>query len=354
MRIDGPAGRGRVGHAGFAFLSILLVLALGSAGPVSAVSVSISAFDLRGEPGEEVAASFTVFNDDAEPVEAQITPVDWDLDVDGVTRFHPPSTLVRSCAAWLAAEPTVFSLVPGAEAEVHLRLRIPEDARGTFWTGLLVRVGSPEGGESGADLRSVRQFLVRITQTVAPITLDGRAGSVRVLGLAPLGVETRFHNYGDAILRAVVGLVVVQDGLGVTLGEIRIPPFGVLPGYAVDRIVVAGFAIQRPGSYLIRAVYDFGAEHLVAGQVVLRVAELRLVPVEESGTAVPTDLDGDGRYEDVDGDGTLGLSDVKLLAASLESASIRDNARAFDFNNDGEVTVGDVAWLEDLVLRRAG
>jgi len=316
-----------------------------------AVSVSVSEFDLRAKPGEEVGVSFSVYNDDADPVDVEITIVDWDLDVDGATRFHPPETIARSCAEWLNVAPTGFRLLPEAEAEVLVRVAVPEEVRGTYWTGLLVRIVTSGAGVEPGGLRPVRQFLVRILQSVAPVSPDGAVRAVRAGGLAPLCVEVRFENTGDALLSDVTGLVVVEDRDGERLGEIPISPFDVLPGTFVDRVVQWDAVPLPTGAYLVRAVLDFGADYLVAGQLVLRVRELDLRPVA-LGAGMPTDLDGDGLYEDVDGNGRLDSADPALLDSVLESTAVRENARAFDFDNDGDVTVFDVAWLEALVLRR--
>ena len=338
----------RVGLAALAALG--LAVASIWAPSTHAVSVSVSEFDLRAEPGEEVDVSFSVYNDDAEPVDVELTIVDWDLDADGVTRFHPPETIARSCAAWLNVTPTEFRLLPGAEAEVLVRVALPEDARGTYWTGLLVRIVTTDGEVEPGGLRPVRQFFVRILQSVTPVSPDGAVRSVRVGGLAPLRVEVRFENAGDAYLSNVTGLVTVEDRAGARLGEIPIPPFDVLPGASVDRVLSWAAAPLRAGAYLVRAVLDFGADHLVAGQLVLRVGELDLRPVAP-GAAVPIDLDGDGLYEDVDGNGTLDSADPALLGSAIESEAVRENARAFDFDNDGDITIFDVASLEALVLR---
>jgi hypothetical protein len=316
-----------------------------------AVSVSVSEFDLRAKPGGEAGVSFSVYNDDAEPVDVEIKIVDWNLDVDGVTRLHPPETIARSCAAWINVAPTDFRLLPEAEEEVLVRVAAPEEAQGTYWAGLLVRIVTSGAGVEPGSLRPVRQFLVRILQSVMPVSPDGAVRAVRVGGLAPLCVGVRFENTGDALLSNVTGLVAVEDRDGARLGEIPISPFDVLPGASVDRVVHWDAAPLSAGAYLVRAVLDFGADYLVAGQLVLRVRELALRPVAP-GAGMPADLDGDGLYEDVDGNGRLDSADPALLDSVLESSAVRENARAFDFDNDGDVTVSDVAWLGGLVLRR--
>jgi len=86
-------------------------------------------------------------------------------------------------------------------------------------------------------------------------------------------------------------------------------------------------------------------------QIAFRLPELDLAPIGDSA-ATPADLDGDGLYEDVNGDGWLDSLDPALPRISLGVPSVGRNARAFDFDNDGELTEADVACLEEQVLRR--
>jgi hypothetical protein len=63
---------------------------------------------------------------------------------------------------------------------------------------------------------------------------------------------------------------------------------------------------------------------------------------------VPTDPDGDGRYEDVDGDGERTLDDVFAFAfGPLQRADALSDAqrRALDFDGDGTLTLDDAFAL---------
>jgi dockerin type I repeat protein len=191
---------------------------------------------------------------------------------------------------------------------------------------------------------------VRVFVTVLPTTSAGRVSNLQVLGINPLGIVMEFANIGDTFLSNVSGLIVVESSAGIALFEIPLIPFDVLPGYSQSQTVFGEWGLQAAGLYLIRAVLDYGAEYLVAGQSVLRINELHLIPI---GTASlpPTDLNGDGLYEDVNGDGTLTEADADLLEGFIDSPPIQGNARAFDFSNDGDVTTADVSVLRDIVLR---
>jgi len=330
--------------------ALVVVLLAGWTVAVHAVSVSVSEFAVSSEPGERIEGTFSVLNDDAGDVDVTVTLVDWAIDASGVTRMHPPATLDRSCAGWLDVEPVSLSIPSGMESTVRWALRSPDSVQGTYWAGMLLRVTTRRGDEEGAALQVVRQFLVRILHTVAPATYEGRVSEVGPLGLSPLTVEARFENVGTGILDAVEGWIVVENETGERMARLPIPSFGVLPGDGATREAQWTYAVQQPGLYLIRAVFDYGAEALVAGQVVLRVLPLNLAAIE-AGATTPKDLDGDGLYEDVDGNGVVDKGDAELLRRALGTAVVQRNARAFDFDNDGRVTEADVVRLAERVLR---
>jgi hypothetical protein len=72
-------------------------------------------------------------------------------------------------------------------------------------------------------------------------------------------------------------------------------------------------------------------------------------PVSGPGaTGVPTDPDGDGRYEDVNGDGEATLEDVFALAfGPVQRPGDLSEARtaALDFDGDGALTLEDAFAL---------
>lgn len=93
---------------------------------------------------------------------------------------------------------------------------------------------------------------------------------------------------------------------------------------------------------------DFRADCLVAGQVVLRVPELALVPLGDS----PSPSHGPNRDAlsgDIDGD--VDNIDAAPFETSLGLPTIQDNVRAFDFDNDSVLTPADVDALRRRVLQ---
>jgi len=65
------------------------------------------------------------------------------------------------------------------------------------------------------------------------------------------------------------------------------------------------------------------------------------------GDTLPTDVDGDGRYEDVDGDGRVDDDDVTALFDNFNAANIRSNETAYDFNTNGRLDFDDIVTLQE-------
>jgi hypothetical protein len=352
MRFDRqrfPA-RPRVHALRIVILSVFCLLAGGA--QLLAVTVSVSEFEFVVEPEGRSTGEVVILNDEDADVIVDIRLVDWDRTSQGITQFYAPATLARSCALWMTFSPLRVTLSPGAEAEVRFDVQTPKMAEGTYWAGLLMNMHEVRGVAQPGDVGIVRQFLVRVFITVPPGTRTAQVSGMQVRGLNPLGVEVSFSNTGNTLLSNVTGLVSVESSTGSQLFDSPLGPFDVLPGYSVRQLVLGTWGLHTPGFYLVRAVVDFGAEYLVAGQSMLRLHELVLVPVG-TATAPPADLDGDGLYEDVDGDGLPSASDADLLAKSLDLPEIQRNARAFDFDNDGLVTPADADVLREIVLRAA-
>ena len=336
----------RAGRTALLLVGLLVTLGI----ELLAVTVSVTEFALVGNPGDHITDAFVILNGETQVVDVEIEIVDWDRALDGITRTYDTGTLERSCSSWMSLSSVTAMLAPDAEIEIPLDIRVPEAVQGTYWTGILISASVAGGSVEEGDIRLSRQFLVRVFVTVSPTTPNGRVSNLQVLGVNPLGIEVEFANTGDTFLSDVSGLIAVESSAGVTLFEIPLIPFDVLPGYVLRQSVRGNWGLQATGMYLIRAVLDFGAEYLVAGQSVLRIDELHLTAI---GTAnfPPTDLNGDGLYEDVNGDGTLTVADADLLEGFIDTPPVQDNARAFDFSNDGDVTTADVKVLRDTVLR---
>ncbi len=63
------------------------------------------------------------------------------------------------------------------------------------------------------------------------------------------------------------------------------------------------------------------------------------------GIGVPTDTDGDGRYEDVNGNGREDFADVVLYFNQMGWIAANEPVAAFDLNGNGRIDFADVVAL---------
>ncbi|MCX6092645.1 MAG: hypothetical protein NTX23_07250 [Candidatus Bipolaricaulota bacterium] len=238
--------------------------------PVSAraLTVSVAEFRLTASPETEIATSFVVFNDEPRAVEVLLTITDWDDGADGVTRLFPVGEIERSCGAWLDVDVVSFSLAAFEERTVDVRVRVPTAVRGTHWAGLVIRATSP--ASAAADIDVIGEALVRLFVTVPPAAESATVTGFSALSVQPLRVLARIANTGDARLVGVQGLVSVEGPTG-QVASFSLPPLNLLPGHSFDIEAEAPWGLDMPGLYLVRVVFDYGAESLVAGQIVVHV-----------------------------------------------------------------------------------
>lgn len=306
-------------------------------------------FDLTLPGGSTETGSFLVINDEAEETTVNVSLADWFRALDGENRFVEPGTVERSAAAWITVAPTQFFLAPGDSVEVRFTISVPANVAGTFWTALLVE-GTPREVQSqaGTTILVRKRFAVKILETPPGTgTLNGQIRDLKITGQNPLTTVIQFENAGLINMPAVKGRVEIRDATGQTIESISIEEFPILPG-ALRKLTIESSRplgeFLPPGRYLILAILDFGGESLLGGQLVLEIMPLDIVPLGDAA-GTPQDLDEDGWFEDVNGDGVFDASDAVFLGFQLEEPGVQNNARAFDFNNDGVVDFDDVVAL---------
>jgi hypothetical protein len=224
--------------------------------------VSVAEFRLAAEAGSQVEASLVVVNDEAHDVALSIRVTDWDDGPDGVTRLLEAGG-ERSCGLWVSLPESDLVLGPLEERALGFTILIPLDVRGTYWTGLILR-------DSSSSVAMVSESLVRVFVTIPPARLAAAVTDLSVVGFAPFGISARLANLGDARLCDVQGLVSVE-GPGGDVASWSLAPFNLLPGHVREVTGGTTWGLDIPGAYLVRLVFDYGGEALVAGQIVVRI-----------------------------------------------------------------------------------
>jgi hypothetical protein len=253
---------------------ILLVMALAwlSFAPGAAGwTVSVAEFSLSVGAGETADATFTILNDEPVAARFRIALSEWDEDQDGVTVIRPAGSVERSCVSWiLIGPPGEVFLGPFDEVQIRVSIAAPLGVHGTYWSGLLIAC-NPDGESTPVEGIAVAgELFVKIYVTVPPGETAAEVAFLEVGGFQPLWATVRVVNGGSVRLFGITGVLSMEDASGEEV-SVPLPIVDVLPGHSIDvRIDTAWRAIE-PGIYLVRAVVDFGAEYLIAGQIVVRV-----------------------------------------------------------------------------------
>jgi len=169
----------------------------------------------------------------------------------------------RSCGRWISGPPPLLSLRPLEERAVQFTVSVPPGVQGTYWTGLVLR-------EVGRAAPVSSEVLIRLFVTAPPAEPQAAVTGLSAVETSPLRVAVRIANKGNVRLCDVQGLVLIDGPLG-ELASFALPPFHLLPGHERWLEAAAAWGLDLPGVYLVRVVFDYGAEVLVAGQVVVRI-----------------------------------------------------------------------------------
>jgi hypothetical protein len=129
------------------------------------------------------------------------------------------------------------------------------------------------------------------------------------------------------------------DGTVTILGSILPPanqqqlhPFG-----------MADYAVSFMGHTLLCNALGFVQRRLRDGDVVGSYGN----PPSVVGDSLPTDPDGDGRFEDITGDGEVSVGDVQALLENRSADAVQSNSVLYNFSGDSadEVTLDDIRAL---------
>jgi len=112
----------------------------------------------------------------------------------------------------------------------------------------------------------------------------------------------------------------------------------------------------QPGHYTVSlgiekyGIYSANTEKRNVITVKFPYVKVSPFPKAEGGYySVPTDPDGDGRYEDINGNGWLDNDDPVIFLEDLQFAMKNEPVVQFDFDGSGFIGYGDVSMLKRMV-----
>ncbi|WP_135820010.1 thermonuclease family protein [Halostella litorea] len=154
----------------------------------------------------------------------------------------------------------------------------------------------------------------------------------------------------DAFRADVSEVSVADDGSSVTLAASDIDD-QVESGASDVGLATLTVALNAEGSTGVTLQTD--ALDADGGAAIDAATDTGTVTVSSVGRVgdndLPTDPDGDGKYEDLNGNGELDFDDVVVFFDHRDDDAVANNPGAFDFNGNGRVDFDDINSLFDEV-----
>lgn len=254
---------------------IFIIILWGCSG-TRAVELGISPPDvhLNLNPGQTYQGEVKVFGSDREPVAVNIYPMDWSLSAAGDYQFLPAGILKRSIVPWLTLDLQNFSLPPGTGQKVRYRLRVPDNASGSYWGVIMCgAVPKPAAGKDRMQIAMTGRmaYLIRVD-------VDSPAPSCVIEGYQlrwdaarhKLKVNLRLKNNGASFVY-FRGYLELKDLQGQKVGMIPMQNGLILPDSSRAVQWGDGNLALEPGTYIGLAVVDAGTRSLQAVQGTVEV-----------------------------------------------------------------------------------
>ena len=238
--------------------------------------ISPGDLELVPAPGGTASATLLVMNHSAQRVRFQVQIQDIFLRPGGEMDVLPAGTLEWSVAKMARVTPAEFELEAGQAMPVRVSVTVPPDARGGRY-GAVVVSPSPilqAGGVRGTISIVVPKLAARLLVPVKGTEVV--RGAITSMLAAPrpgsrgADVKVVFRNSGNVHVRTT-GELTILNADGRQLARLPIPEALVLPSSVREFRLTWEAGALDPGVYTVRAMMDYGAEVLVAGELTFTV-----------------------------------------------------------------------------------
>ncbi|MBU1948444.1 MAG: hypothetical protein KJ927_07020 [Candidatus Eisenbacteria bacterium] len=262
------------------YFAILLLPLLPPGACVAAFVASPMEQHLAIEAGSQGGATITMHNTGKLPLTLKLYLADCHVYPNGQEEDRDPGAVDRSCAPWISIGDQLVELEPGETKRAMLRMAVPENARGSYWTKLYIEeVSTPEPSTREIEGRRYQVFLkqrigIRIFQNVQGTEVPD--AEVTFVGVNPAEhgreILTSVKNAGNCILRCD-GRVELRDAQGGVVESLSFNSggkFWLFPGNQRELVVTTDTKLP-PGIYTALAIIDFGGDHLIAGEEMFQI-----------------------------------------------------------------------------------
>jgi P pilus assembly chaperone PapD len=226
--------------------------------------------ELVPAPGGTASGVLVVYNRSPRALHFRVALQDVFIRPSGVIEILKPATTRWSVAGMTRVSPSEFDLEPNRQMPIRVVVTVPKDARGGLYGAIVVspsptlQSSGPRGTFAVVAPKLAARLLVPINGTGAP---QGAVVNMLAANLPGKGVDVKvvFRNAGNVHAR-VDGVVTLLRG-GEVVAKGLLEESLVLPASVREFRLLLPSARLAPGSYTVRAVMDYGADVLVAGEV---------------------------------------------------------------------------------------
>lgn len=242
------------------------------------ISTSPTRLNYKISPGGTQRGLITVTNNSELRQEFKVDFGDFDATRSGKSKFLEKGVLPRSCANWLSASPTLFTLDPGENQQIEVTMDVPQDSAAVMarWAVAYIRLAGERQGEQKSDdglivnLNQSYRFGVYIFQT--PPSATYAKGELIGFEQQDDHLLLQLRNIGETFLKCNSYAEFTNLQTGETQ-RIDSRQFTVLPASNRD----VAFAIPRsipPGKYSVLGVLDYGnRDQVEAAEIEITIPE---------------------------------------------------------------------------------
>ena len=185
----------------------------------------------------------------------------------------------RSCASWVTISPKEFKIAPGQLKKVRVRIEIPEDGSGDYWTKIYItekKASNPNSlkkGKATIEIYGKIQYEVFIFEKVPGIF--EKNGKIETINISQNNetkqhqVNFDFRNLSDNILYTK-GKIEIRDELGDAISKFKVDRFKVYPNDYKTISSIIPDSLYR-GEYSAVVILDYSGKQLAAGEVIFNV-----------------------------------------------------------------------------------
>lgn len=223
-------------------------------------------------PGGTASGVVVVYNRSGESVHFRVAVQDVFIRPSGVIEILTPGSMGWSVVRMTRLLPAEFVLPPKQQIPVRVVVTVPRDARGGLF-GAIVVSPTPvlqSGTPRGTFVVVAPKLAARLLVTVDGTAVTQGAITNMIAAVAPgkgVEVKTVFRNSGNVHVRVDGTVKLLRNGEPIATAPLQ--DSVVLPGTVREFRLSLGTGRLAPGTYVVRAVMDYGGDVLVAGETTL-------------------------------------------------------------------------------------